>query len=86
MRRIITLTVAGLLIFVFCTLHAEAGPVKDMQRRIDKLQRRIDAGIKTHRIGAKQARELNKNLNSIRREFDTIKANPILFALERGNW
>jgi septal ring factor EnvC (AmiA/AmiB activator) len=83
MRTRISITLTLLLFFVLFSAHAEAGLVKDMQLRIDNLQKRIDSSLESRRIGHKRATELNKTLNSIRTKFNKVKHNPILFAVEK---
>ena len=83
MRTRISITLTLLLFFLLFSAHAEAGPVKDMQLRIDNLQKRIDSSLESRRIGHKRAKELNKTLNSIRSKFNKVKHNPILFAVEK---
>jgi septal ring factor EnvC (AmiA/AmiB activator) len=63
--------------------HAKAGPVEDMQQRIDNLQKRIDISLDSRRIGGKQAMELNKSLDRIRTKFNKVRDNPLIFAVEK---
>ena len=84
MRRTrISLTLTLLLVFVLFSAYAEAGPVKDIQHRIDNLQKRLDSSLASRRIGGKQGRELQKRLDRIRTKFNKVKHRPVLFAVEK---
>ena len=83
MRTRISLTLTLLLILVLFSAHAEAGPIKDMQQRIDNLQKRLDSSLASRMIGGKRATELQKRLDRIRTKFNNVKHNPILFAVEK---
>jgi septal ring factor EnvC (AmiA/AmiB activator) len=85
MRTRISLALALLFVFLLFSAHADAGPVEEMQHRIDNLQKRIDSGLESRKIGHKRAKKLNKILNRIRTTFNKVKHKPVLFAVEKPN-